>query len=97
MRVVKPWIALPREAVECPSLQIFRTYLYTALSNLILFRRSLALSRKLEQIISRGPFQPKLLLALWKQKQARQSYIQHCSVIPNHRNHITNKKDYTEV
>lgn len=55
------------------SLEIFRTYL--ALSNLILFRSSPALSRKLEQITSRSLFQPKLFLILWRQKQALQVCI----------------------
>lgn len=67
MRAVKPWITLLREAVECPSLQIFKTCLDMALSNLVLFRSSPALSRKLEQIMSSGPFQPKLSLILQKQ------------------------------
>lgn len=48
MRAVKPRIALPREAVEWPSVEISKTYLGMALSNLILFRSSPALSRKLE-------------------------------------------------
>ncbi|KFP09425.1 hypothetical protein Z169_03595, partial [Egretta garzetta] len=35
MRVVKPWNRLPREAVEAPSLETFKTRLDGALSNLI--------------------------------------------------------------
>jgi len=35
MRVVKHWNRLPREAVEAPSLEIFKARLYDALSNQI--------------------------------------------------------------
>ncbi|KFV60155.1 hypothetical protein N341_07203, partial [Tyto alba] len=35
MRVVKHWHRLPREVVDAPSLETFKTRLYGALSNLI--------------------------------------------------------------
>jgi len=35
MRVVKPWNGLPREVVQAPSLETFKTRLDRALSNLI--------------------------------------------------------------
>jgi len=35
MRVVKDWNGLPREAVEAPSLETFKTRLDRALSNLV--------------------------------------------------------------
>jgi len=35
MRVVKHWNRLPREVVEAPSLETFKTWLDEALSNLI--------------------------------------------------------------
>lgn len=34
--VVKPWKRLPREAVDSPSLELLKTQLYMALSNLTL-------------------------------------------------------------
>jgi len=41
MRVVKQWNGLPREVVEAPSLETFKTRLDRALSNLILLAVSL--------------------------------------------------------
>lgn len=76
------------ESLECPSLEIFKTYLDVALRNMFLFRSSPALSRKLEQIISRGLLQPRLFLILWKWKQALQVRVQ---VISNHRDYNTSK------
>ncbi|KFR09808.1 hypothetical protein N306_03122, partial [Opisthocomus hoazin] len=35
MRVVKHWPRLPREAVDAPSLEVFKTRLDGALSNLV--------------------------------------------------------------
>ncbi|KFM03025.1 hypothetical protein AS27_15527, partial [Aptenodytes forsteri] len=35
MRVVKHWNMLPREAVDAPSLEVFKTRLDGALSNLV--------------------------------------------------------------
>ncbi|KFW11404.1 hypothetical protein N326_01133, partial [Eurypyga helias] len=34
-RVVKPWNRLPREAVDAPSLEVFKARLDEALSNLV--------------------------------------------------------------
>ncbi|KFR01599.1 hypothetical protein N306_14092, partial [Opisthocomus hoazin] len=35
MRVVRPWHRLPREAVDAPSLEVFKARLDGALSNLV--------------------------------------------------------------
>ncbi|KFR16808.1 hypothetical protein N306_13786, partial [Opisthocomus hoazin] len=35
MRVMRHWNRLPREAVDAPSLQVFKAMLYGALSNLV--------------------------------------------------------------
>ncbi|KFM12633.1 hypothetical protein AS27_03480, partial [Aptenodytes forsteri] len=35
MRVVRPWNRLPREAVDAPSLELFKARLDGALSNLV--------------------------------------------------------------
>ncbi|KFP16752.1 hypothetical protein Z169_02357, partial [Egretta garzetta] len=35
VRVAKPWNGLPREAVDAPSLEVFKTRLDKALSNLV--------------------------------------------------------------
>ncbi|KFR03369.1 hypothetical protein Y956_15432, partial [Nipponia nippon] len=35
MRVVRHWNRLPREAVDAPSLEMFKARLYGALSNLV--------------------------------------------------------------
>lgn len=66
-----------------------------ALSKLIFIRSSPALSRKLEWIISRGPFQPKFLLILWEQKEALAGM--YCSGISYYRNYNPNKKDLTKA
>lgn len=39
IRVVKYWNMLPREAVDAPSLEIFKVRLDVAMSNLILLKR----------------------------------------------------------
>lgn len=44
------------EAVVCPSLQIFKTYLYAILCNV--FKVTLTKEVSEDWIISRGPFQP---------------------------------------
>jgi len=41
MRVVKHWNMLPREAVDAPSLEVFKARLDGALSNLIQWKVSL--------------------------------------------------------
>ena len=46
LRVTEPWHRLPREAVESPSLEIFKTRLDTVLCNLL-------------WVTHRGPCQPR--------------------------------------
>jgi len=55
MRVVKQWNRLPREAVDAPSLAVFKARLDGALSNLVWWKMSLPMAQGLEL----GPFQPK--------------------------------------
>jgi len=55
------WHGLPREVVESPSLEIFKTQLDMAPSNM-LFVGDPALSRWLDEMISRGLFQPPVIL-----------------------------------
>lgn len=55
VRVAEPWHRLPREAVESPSLKIFKTILDAFLRNLL---KGSSFSRRLDWMISRGPFQP---------------------------------------
>jgi len=40
MKVVRPWPRLPREAVDAPSLQVFKARLDGALSNLVWWKGS---------------------------------------------------------
>jgi len=49
LRVTEPWNRLPREVVESPSLEIFKTHLDKVLCNLLWVTLLL---------IPRGPFQP---------------------------------------
>ena len=55
------WHWLPREVVESPSLEILKTQLDMAPSNLLCVGDP-ALSRWLDEMISRGLFQPAVIL-----------------------------------
>ena len=59
MRVVKRWPRLPREVVDAPSLESFQARLDRALSNLTQLKMSLLTAGGVEQMTSKGPFQPK--------------------------------------
>jgi len=59
IRVVKHWSRLPREAVDAPSLEMFKARLDGALSNLIQRKMSLLIAGGLGWMASKGPFQPK--------------------------------------
>ena len=48
MRVVKHWNRLPREAVDTPSLAVFKARLVGALSNLVWWKMSLLMAGGLE-------------------------------------------------
>jgi len=48
MRVVRPWHRLPREAVDTPSLAVFKARLDRALSNLVWWKVSLLMAGGLE-------------------------------------------------
>jgi len=48
MRVVKHWNSLPREAVDAPSLAVFKVRLDGALSNLVEWKKSLLMAGGLE-------------------------------------------------
>jgi len=48
MRMVKLWHSLPREAVDAPSLEVFKARLDGALSNLIYWEMSLLMAGGLE-------------------------------------------------
>jgi len=48
MSVVRHWHRLPREAVETPSLEIFKARLDGALSNLVWLKMSLLIAEVLE-------------------------------------------------
>jgi len=48
MRVVEHWHRLPREAVDAPSLEAFKTRLDRALSNLVWWKMSLPMAGRLE-------------------------------------------------
>jgi len=61
MRVVKPWPRLPREVVDAPSLETFKTRLDGALSNLTQVKMSLLSAAGLGWMAPEGPFQPKIL------------------------------------
>jgi len=59
MRVVKPWLRLPREVFDAPSLETFKTRLDGALSNLTQVKMSLLTAGGLGWVASEGSFQPK--------------------------------------
>jgi len=48
LRVVRHWNRLPREAVDAPSLEVFKARLDGALSNLVWWKVSLTMARGLE-------------------------------------------------
>jgi len=48
VRVVRPWHRLPREAVDAPSLEVFKARLDGALSNLVYWKLSLLMAGGLE-------------------------------------------------
>lgn len=54
-------VNLPREVMESSSLEIFKTQQDMALRNLVYLQRRPCFGQELDQIISRGPFQPKLV------------------------------------
>ena len=58
--VMELWNRLPREVVECPSMEILKTQLNTFLCNLCGVP---TLARGLDLMISCGPFQPLQLCA----------------------------------
>jgi len=49
MRVVKHWNGLPREAVDAPSLEVFKARVDGALSNLVQWKMSLLMAGGLER------------------------------------------------
>jgi len=58
VRVVRPWHRFPREAVDAPSLAVFKAGLDGALSNLLYRKVSLPTAGALECDDPSGPFQP---------------------------------------
>jgi len=48
MRVLRHWTRLPREAVDAPSLEVFKARLDGALSNLVQWKMSLPVAGGLE-------------------------------------------------
>jgi len=59
VRVVSQWHRLPREVVDAPSPEVFKARLDGALSNLVQWKVSLPMARRLEQDDLQGPFSPK--------------------------------------
>jgi len=59
MRVVKHWHRLSRQAVDAPSLELFKARLDGALSTLVWWKGSLPMAGGLEPDDLYGPFQPK--------------------------------------
>jgi len=55
LRVTEPWNRLPREVVESPSLEIFKTSLDVVLCSLLWVT---LLGQGLDWVTQRGPFQP---------------------------------------
>ena len=70
--MVKPWPRLPREVVEAPPLETFKTRLNGALSSLTQVKMSLLTAGELGWVASEGPFQPKASYA---------SILCHCTVL----------------
>jgi len=58
--VVKAWPRLPREMVNAPSLGTFKVRVDRALSNQVWLKMSLLVAGGLNEMTSKGPFQPKL-------------------------------------
>jgi len=58
MRVVRHWHRLPREAVDAPSLEVFKTRLDGTLSILVWWKMSLLMAGGWNQMIFRVPFNP---------------------------------------
>ena len=58
MRVVRPWLRLPREAVAAPSLAVFKARLDGALSNLVWWKVSLLMAGGWNQMIFKVPSNP---------------------------------------
>jgi len=59
-RVTRHRYRLPREVVDASSLEVFKVRLDRALSNLIELKMSLLMAGGLDQMTSKGPFQPQL-------------------------------------
>ena len=59
MRVVRHWNRLPREAVDVPSLEVFKARLDGALNNLLWWKVLLPMARGLETDDLLGSFQLK--------------------------------------
>ena len=64
MKVVKHWNRLPREVVEAPSLETFKTRLDGALSNLISLKMSLLTAGRLGYMTSKVPSKPQHFMIL---------------------------------
>jgi len=58
MRVVKHWNRVPKEAVNAPSLAVFKARLDGVLRNLVNWKMSLFMAGGLEPDDLQGPFQP---------------------------------------
>ena len=64
MRVVRHWNRLPREAVDTPSLGVFKIRLDGALSTLVWWKMSLLMAWGLNQMIFKVPSNPYYSLIL---------------------------------
>ena len=58
MKVARHSNSLPREAVDAPSLKVFKVTLDGTLSNLTLCKMSLHMAVGVDKVISKGAFQP---------------------------------------